>query len=123
MIFLGDLNSYTPSIIGKDKDLRFIIENPALRFQLETRLKEVCKDTFDYKLNREIIIIKQVDFLKLLKHIAAEKKCDEKLKKKLEEEYKEVKGSWGIDEIIDYINKHPLETVEAIIGISLSIIK
>jgi hypothetical protein len=50
-----------------DTHISFVIENPAVKMELENILKNECLTTFDYHFNTELVKIDKLDFLELLK--------------------------------------------------------
>lgn len=55
-----------PSLDDNGDTYTMVIEDAALRSVLETKLKRVTHTTFDYKMNKEIVIISHSAFLKML---------------------------------------------------------
>lgn len=78
--FISSLNS-TISIKQDEKYYIFTIEDAAIRNYIEACLKEICKNTADYTLNKEKIKILKDDFFKLLKGKKSGDKIEEIIKK------------------------------------------
>jgi hypothetical protein len=59
-------NGNLPSLDDTGNSYTMVIEDPALRSVLETKLKRVANTTLDYKMNKEIVTISHESFLKML---------------------------------------------------------
>lgn len=70
-IFINFLNDCKNNLIKfkesiKKGKIKFVLENPATRLVLETKLKNAISDTLDYHLNKEIVEIEANNFLSML---------------------------------------------------------
>ncbi|WP_270869699.1 hypothetical protein [Campylobacter sp. JMF_04 NA10] len=90
-IFVNFLNNCKDNLvkftetIEKGK-IKFVLENPAIRIVLESKLKKSVSNTLDYHLNKEIVEIEINDFLNMLLKELEELEAKKKIKKLSEKE-------------------------------------
>lgn len=110
--FLEQLSSGKIRLINsKDKKLRFVLENPAMRSVIENKLKSTQQDTLDYSLNSEKVEIGISEFIEMLKENYGKEKIIEAIEKA-----ENIQFDQKIDGLKDFAKSIAITSVPKILG-------